>query len=63
MVQGVRVIGTAGERNHEYLRSLGTEPVVHGDGLAERVPDLLPEGNDAAWTAWAVALSPSPRSC
>ncbi len=34
---GARVIGTASERNHDYLRSLGAEPVTYGDGLVERV--------------------------
>jgi NADPH:quinone reductase-like Zn-dependent oxidoreductase len=34
---GARVIGTASERNHELLRSLGVEPVVYGEGLADRV--------------------------
>ncbi|MDQ0376994.1 NADP-dependent oxidoreductase [Amycolatopsis thermophila] len=34
---GARVIGTASERNHEYLRSLGAEPVAYGDGLADRL--------------------------
>lgn len=46
-VLGARVIGTASERNHDYLRSLGAEPVVYGDGLADRVRDLAPEGVDA----------------
>jgi NADPH:quinone reductase-like Zn-dependent oxidoreductase len=41
---GARVIGTAGPANHEHLRSLGAEPVAHGDGLVERVRDLVPEG-------------------
>ncbi|MFI5803790.1 NADP-dependent oxidoreductase [Streptomyces sp. NPDC051561] len=45
--QGVKVIGTASERNHEYLRSLGATPVTYGDGLAERVRELAPEGVDA----------------
>ncbi|MFE7192439.1 NADP-dependent oxidoreductase [Kitasatospora sp. NPDC057541] len=45
---GARVIGTAGERNHDYLRSLGAEPVRHGEGLADRVRALAPEGVDAA---------------
>jgi NADPH:quinone reductase-like Zn-dependent oxidoreductase len=45
---GARVIGTASERNHDYLRVLGAEPVVYGDGLAGRVRDLAPEGVDAA---------------
>lgn len=31
------VIGTAAERNHEYLTSLGVTPVTYGDGLADRI--------------------------
>ncbi|KJY39079.1 alcohol dehydrogenase [Streptomyces sp. NRRL S-495] len=45
---GARVIGTAGERNHAYLRELGAEPVRYGEGLAERVRELAPAGVDAA---------------
>ncbi|MEV0187375.1 NADP-dependent oxidoreductase [Kitasatospora purpeofusca] len=45
---GARVIGTAGERNHDYLRELGAEPVRYGEGLAERVRALAPDGVDAA---------------
>ncbi|GAB3487128.1 NADP-dependent oxidoreductase [Flexivirga sp.] len=45
---GARVIGTASERNHDYLRSLGAEPVTYGEGLADRVRALAPEGVDAA---------------
>ncbi|MFJ1865248.1 NADP-dependent oxidoreductase [Streptomyces sp. NPDC088097] len=41
---GARVIGTASERNHDRLRSLGCEPVAYGDGLVERVRALAPEG-------------------
>ncbi|MFB7618018.1 NADP-dependent oxidoreductase [Kitasatospora sp. NPDC056181] len=44
---GARVIGTAGERNHDYLRTLGAEPVTYGEGLADRVRGLAPEGVDA----------------
>ncbi|MFD0373938.1 NADP-dependent oxidoreductase [Streptomyces sp. NPDC127112] len=43
---GARVIGTASARNHDYLRSLGAEPVLYGDGVAERVAALAPEGVD-----------------
>ncbi len=43
---GARVLGTASERNHDFLRSLGAEPVTYGDGLAERVRALAPEGVD-----------------
>src|SRR4051794_24680710 len=35
--RGVNVIGTASERNHDYLRSIGATPVTYGDGLLERV--------------------------
>ncbi|WP_374007199.1 NADP-dependent oxidoreductase [Leifsonia sp. LS-T14] len=38
---GATVIGTAGEENHEYLESLGIIPVTYGDGLADRVRDLI----------------------
>lgn len=48
IARGARVIGTASERNHEFLRSLGAEPVTYGDGLADRVRELAPEGVDAA---------------
>ncbi|WP_280269615.1 NADP-dependent oxidoreductase [Nocardia wallacei] len=48
VARGARVIGTASERNHDFLRSLGAEPVTYGDGLADRVRALDPEGIDAA---------------
>ena len=44
---GARVIGTASERNHGYLCSLGAEPVTYGEGLADRVSALAPDGVDA----------------
>ena len=47
--RGARVIGTAGERNHEFLRSLGAEPTTYGDGLVERVRALAPDGVDLAF--------------
>ena len=47
-IRGARVIATASERNHEYLRRLGAEPTTYGDGLAERVRALAPDGVDAA---------------
>jgi NADPH:quinone reductase-like Zn-dependent oxidoreductase len=49
VARGARVIGTAGERNHDFLRSLGAEPVTYGDGLVERVRALAPDGVDAAF--------------
>jgi NADPH:quinone reductase-like Zn-dependent oxidoreductase len=46
---GARVIGTASEDNHDFVRSLGGEPVTYGAGLSERVRGLAPEGVDAAF--------------
>ena len=45
---GARVIGTAGEESHAYLRQLGAEPVKYGDGLLGRVRALAPGGVDVA---------------
>jgi NADPH:quinone reductase-like Zn-dependent oxidoreductase len=45
------VIGTASERNHDYVRSLGAIPVAYGDGLAERVRAIAPGGIDAVLDA------------
>jgi NADPH:quinone reductase len=47
-LRGARVIATAGARNHDLLRELGAEPVEYGDGLADRVRALAPDGVDAA---------------
>ncbi|MFW0785157.1 NADP-dependent oxidoreductase [Gordonia sp. CPCC 206044] len=41
---GARVIGTASEANHDYLRTLGAEPITYGDGLIDRVRTLEPAG-------------------
>ncbi|MHC3462665.1 NADP-dependent oxidoreductase [Streptomyces flavovirens] len=46
---GCRVIGTAGPHNHEYVRRLGGEPVEYGDGLADRLRAVAPDGIDAAF--------------
>jgi NADPH:quinone reductase-like Zn-dependent oxidoreductase len=44
-----RVIGTASEANHEFLRSLGAEPTTYGDGMADRIRALAPDGVDLAF--------------
>jgi NADPH:quinone reductase-like Zn-dependent oxidoreductase len=49
--RGVRVIGTASVSNHDFLRSIGAVPVTYGEGLAERVRALAPEGVDAVLDA------------
>ncbi|RKT86985.1 NADPH:quinone reductase [Saccharopolyspora antimicrobica] len=48
VARGARVIGTASERNHDFVRQLGAEPVTYGPGLADRVSELAPDGVDAA---------------
>ena len=47
VARGARVIGTASESNHAFLRELGAEPVTYGDGVVDRVRALAPEGVDA----------------
>jgi NADPH:quinone reductase-like Zn-dependent oxidoreductase len=48
VARGATVIGTASEANHDFLVSLGAIPTTYGDGLAERVATLAPDGVDAA---------------
>ena len=36
-----RVIGTASPRNHDFVRSLGAEPVAYGDALVDTVAELI----------------------
>lgn len=45
------VVGTASARNHDYLRSIRVTPVEYGDGLAERVRAVTPEGVHAVFDA------------
>jgi NADPH:quinone reductase-like Zn-dependent oxidoreductase len=45
---GARVIGTASEAAFGFLRELGADPVAYGDGLADRVRALAPQGVTAA---------------
>src|SRR5271156_1826969 len=44
---GARVIGIASDESSQFLRSVGVEPVAYGDGLAERLRALAPQGLDA----------------
>lgn len=46
--RGVTAIGTAGPARQDALREYGAIPVVYGDGLADRVRELAPQGIDAA---------------
>jgi NADPH:quinone reductase-like Zn-dependent oxidoreductase len=44
---GARVIGIASAESAAFLSSVGVEPVAYGDGLAERLQTLVPDGLDA----------------
>ena len=48
VLKGAKVIGSASESNHEFLRSLGIRPVTYGDGMVERILEISPEGITAA---------------
>jgi NADPH2:quinone reductase len=48
LAKGARVIATASMRRHDDLRARGAEPVAYGEGLADRVRALAPDGIDAA---------------
>lgn len=46
--KGIQVVATASEKNQEYLRSLGAQPVIYGNGLEARIKALHPEPFDVA---------------
>jgi NADPH:quinone reductase len=49
---GVRVLAVAGPANDEWVRTVGAEPVHHGEGLGQRLRDAAPDGIDAAYDAF-----------
>lgn len=61
-LRGARVIGTASTGKHDYLRSLGAEPVEYGDAIVEQVTALAPHGIDVVLDyAGGDALDSTPR--
>ncbi|MFC9690098.1 NADP-dependent oxidoreductase [Kribbella sp. NPDC056951] len=46
---GLKVVGTASVRNHDFLRTLGATPIEYGDGLVDRVRAAAPQGIDSAF--------------
>jgi NADPH:quinone reductase-like Zn-dependent oxidoreductase len=50
VARGARVVATASQRNHDFLRRLGAEPLDYADGdVPARVRDILADsGTDAA---------------
>jgi NADPH:quinone reductase-like Zn-dependent oxidoreductase len=57
--RGAKVIGTAREVNHDYLRSNGATPTTYEEGLVERVRELAPEGVDRAIDAAGGGVLPA----
>ena len=55
---GAKVIATASEKNHDFLRSLGAEPVSYGEGLAAGCGPCGPTASTSSRTSWAGILSP-----
>ena len=47
LAREARVIGAASVGHHDFLRSIGVLPVAHGEGIADRVRALAPNGLDA----------------
>ncbi|MGW7478291.1 zinc-binding dehydrogenase [Nonomuraea muscovyensis] len=61
--RGARVVGTASERRHAFLRGLGVLPVTYGDGLEERLPgpvDLVLDASGRDVVELSVRLTGDP---
>lgn len=58
---GARVLGTASEANHDYLRSIGAEPFTYGDGLVDAVRGAVPDGVTAVLDLNGADLAISPQ--
>ena len=48
VARGATVIGSASEAHQDDVRALGATPVVYGEGLADRVRAVAPQGVDRA---------------
>lgn len=49
LLRGAVVIGTASEKNHDFLREVGVIPITYGAGLVDRIRDASPDGITAAF--------------
>lgn len=58
---GARVLGTASEANHDYLRGIGAEPFTYGDGLVDAVRSAVPDGVTAVLDLNGSDLAVSPQ--
>jgi len=59
LAAGARVIATASSQRHADLAAIGAEPVAYGEGLAERVLELAPEGCTVVADYVGAVLEPS----
>lgn len=48
LARGAHVIGTASERHHDRLRTMGIDPVTYGEGLADRLTRPIDRVLDAS---------------
>ena len=49
VARGARVIASAGEDNHDYLREIGAVPVLYGEGVVDRVTEAAGGQVDAVF--------------
>ncbi len=67
VARGARVVASASEANHGYLREIGATPVLYGDGEVDRVRAAAGAGVDAVFDVAGktpvedlIALAPEP---
>jgi NADPH:quinone reductase-like Zn-dependent oxidoreductase len=61
-IAGARVIGTGSATSADFLRELGAEPVVYGEGLLDRVRALAPRGITAAIDLYGTETAQAARA-
>jgi NADPH:quinone reductase-like Zn-dependent oxidoreductase len=49
VARGARVVASASQANHDYLRELGATPVLYGEGVVDRVQAAAPGPVDAVF--------------
>jgi NADPH:quinone reductase-like Zn-dependent oxidoreductase len=59
LLQGARVIATAGDTHAEWLRSLGATVTAYGEGVVERVRQILSSPPDKIFDAAPMNLRPA----
>jgi NADPH:quinone reductase-like Zn-dependent oxidoreductase len=67
VARGAKVVASASQANHDYLRGIGATPVLYGEGVADRVRDAAGGRVDAVFDVAGktpvedlVALAPEP---